>query len=298
MVAVPAMEGVGLATDAGVLSLLPGGFMRVSMRVIGWSLAVIGAGAVALVAQSSLLSFGVHVDRIKPSMVDTFTDGIIPAYPNAKAYHTASVAARVAFVKEAFNWAKAYSETAAFKADYEKHRENAKPAAAEDKGSPDDQYKKMIADQQKQIDEMKKSMKTMSPDMQKAMQQVVDQLEEGMKKTANDPQAAAMMKQSFAASAANDQEQAHKDVADYEQHYPADPKVSIARRLHAFLDESKNVNYSAQLTADGGGGKMRFADPQYEQKSDRWKMYYRAGREPMEAARAAATEWLKQIEGK
>jgi hypothetical protein len=269
------------------------------MRGFGWCLlAAIGAGAVVLGAQSRLLDFGLHVDRVKPALVDTFTDGIIPGYPNAKAYRAAPVAVRVAFVKEAFSWVKAYTETPAFKADYEKHRANARPEAAQSKGSPDDQYSKMIADQRKQIDEMNKNMKTMSPDMQKAMQEAIRQIEAGIEKTANDPQIAAQMKQGFAASAANDQENARKEMADYEQRYPADPKVLIARRLQEFLDDSKDVNFDAALVPDGGGGRMRFADPQYESKPERWKVYYRAGREPMEAARTFAAGWLRQIDAK
>jgi hypothetical protein len=270
--------------------------MRVRMRVVAWSLAVIGAGAV-LGAQSRLLDFGLHVDRIKPAVVDSFADGFIPAYPNAKAYRAASGASRVAFVKEGMAWVKAYTETAAFRTEYDKHRANAKPEAAQQKGTPDDQYSKMLADQRKQLAEMKKSVSSMSPDMQKSMQPVIQQLEASIEKTANDPQVAAMMKQGLAQSAVNDEESARKEMADWEQHYPADPKVLIARRLHQFLDESKDVNYDAALVA-GSGGKMRFADQQYESKPERWKIYYRAGREPMEAARAFAAEWLRQLEAK
>lgn len=271
--------------------------MRSRMRGLGWSLAAMGAGAVLVAAQSRLVDFGLHVDRIKPDIVESFVGGYLPAYPNTKAYHAASVATRVAFVKEGLAWVKAYTQTAAFKADYEKHRADAKPEAAEAKGSPDDQYNKMLADQRKQLEEMKKNVSAMSPDMQKAMQPVIQQLEEGIKKTASDPQTAAMLKQSFAQGAANDQENARKDMADYEKRYPADANVLIARRLREFLEESSDVNYGAALVPSGGG-RMRFADEQLEAKSDKWKLYYRAGREPVEAARAFAAEWLREIEAK
>ena len=209
--------------------------MRAVTRIASWTIAVAGAGAVVLVAQSGLLSFGVPVDRIKPAVVDSFADGMIPAYPNAKAYRAATIPARVAFVKQGMAWVKAYTESPAFKADYEKHRENAKPEAAQSKGSPDDQYNKMLADQRKQLEDFKKSIASMTPDMQKSMQPVLQQMEAQIEKTSKDPQIAAMMKQSIAQSAAGDQEQAQKDMADWEKRYPADPNVLIARRLHQFL---------------------------------------------------------------
>jgi hypothetical protein len=43
------------------------------------------------------------------------------------------------------------------------------------------------------------------------------------------------------------------------------------------------------------GGTMRFADPRFESKPDQWKLCYRAGREPVEAARAFAAEWLRLL---
>jgi hypothetical protein len=45
----------------------------------------------------------------------------------------------------------------------------------------------------------------------------------------------------------------------------------------------------------GYGGKMKFADPQLESKSSEWKMCFRAGKEPVDAARAFAAEWLNQL---
>jgi len=40
---------------------------------------------------------------------------------------------------------------------------------------------------------------------------------------------------------------------------------------------------------------MKFADPSFEAKSRFWKLCYRAGKEPVETARALAQEWLRQL---
>jgi hypothetical protein len=40
---------------------------------------------------------------------------------------------------------------------------------------------------------------------------------------------------------------------------------------------------------------MRFADPRYEEKSPEGKLYYRAGRDVVAAAREVSQAWLKAI---
>ena len=40
---------------------------------------------------------------------------------------------------------------------------------------------------------------------------------------------------------------------------------------------------------------MAFVDPRYEEKPSEWKVCYRAGKEPVETARAMAQEWLQEM---
>lgn len=271
--------------------------MRIPMQVAVWGLATVAAGAVLVGAQSKLADFGLSADRLKPQIVESLTNGNFPGYPNSRAYRAASTAARVAFVKDVLSWFKAYTQTAAFQADYQKRRAEAKPEEKAAKGSADSQYTAYIEQQKKQLEQMKKSVAAMSPDMQKQMQPVLQQLQESIDKTSKDPQMAAMMKQGFTQEAASDVEQHKKDLAEYDQRWPADPKVLIARRMREFLDETNGIDWDAKLVP-AGDGKMRFADDSLESKPERWKLYYRAGKEPVEAARAFASDWLRQLGGK
>jgi hypothetical protein len=271
--------------------------MRLRMHVISWGLAIVAAGAAVLGAQSKFAEFGLNLTQLKPQLVDSFTHGYIPAYPSRKAYFAASSAVRVAFVKDTFAWIKAYTESPAFKADYDKRRAEARPSGPDAKGTPDQQYNKQIAEQRKALEEMKKNVSGMSADMQKQMEPVIKQMEASIEQTSKDPQMAAMMKESYAQQASADQESYKKDLAKYEQQWPADPKVLVASRLREFLNETGDVAFDAKLVASGGG-RMRFADEQLESKSDRWKLCYRAGKEPLNAARTFASDWLRQLEGK
>jgi hypothetical protein len=90
-------------------------------------------------------------------------------------------------------------------------------------------------------------------------------------------------------------EEHQRDVAKWNENFPENPNVLIAKRLRAFLDTSADVDFSAKLVPSGD--KMKFADAKYEQKSSEWKMCYRAGRDAVTAARAVAAAWLKELAG-
>lgn len=260
-------------------------------------LAVIAAGTAIVAAQSSLADFGINESQLKSRLARAVVDGYIPMYPNAKLFHAATPAVRAAFVKNSLSWMKTYTESPAFQSDYDKLRAEAKPAPPKSKGTPDEQFAKYLAEQRQSVEEMKKNVAKMPPDMQKQMQATIQQMEASVEQQAKDPQMAAMLKQGIAQQAESDKKTYEKNMADYEAKFPADPKVLIASHLHKFLDLSKDVAFAAKLVP-GGNGKMKFADPQYEGKSDQWKLCYRAGQEPVEAARAFATDWLRQIEKK
>ncbi|HNY64111.1 MAG TPA: hypothetical protein PKM41_01655 [Deltaproteobacteria bacterium] len=270
--------------------------LRLNLVIVS-CLAIMGICAAAAVAQTSLDDFGLDEKALKSGAVDSLAYGTITVYPDRKLFKEASPSARAAFVRSALGWVKAYTETDAFKADYRKKREAARPAPPKSKGTPDEQHAKVIAEQRKGIEDMKKTMSQMPPDMQKQMQETIKQLEANLARTAKDPQMAAMMKQGFEQTAASEKRDYQGRVEAWEKKYPADPKVLIAARLRQFLDLSRDIPFDARLVKDKYG-KMRFVDSQYESRPSEWKLCYRAGREPVQAARAFAQEWLGQIEKK
>lgn len=87
-----------------------------------------------------------------------------------------------------------------------------------------------------------------------------------------------------------------EEVAQWKENYPPSSKEMLRRRLREFLDESSNVDFNAQLTRRGR--KMVFVNEDYEGRSGEWKMCYRAGKAPVEKARAMAKAWLSELESK
>jgi hypothetical protein len=264
-------------------------FVLLSVMVVSW--------AAVLLAQGTLAEFGINENEVKQHFVRSLTNGYISVYPDRKIAKAASPAARAAFIKNALSWVKTYTESAAFKADYAKQREAAKPAAQEAKGTADQQVDKAVADQRKGLEEMKKNVAKMSPDMQKQMAPVIKQMEEQIAQMSKDSTMKNMMKQGYEQQAVGEQKAYQERLASYEKQYPADSRILIANRLRQFLDVSKDIAFDAKLIP-AGGGMMKFADPQLENKSSHWKMCYRTGKAPVEAARAFALEWLKQLEAK
>ena len=246
--------------------------------------------------QNALGDLGVSEASAKQEVVRTFADGYVPWHLGAKAFKAAAPALRVTSVKGAIAWAKAYTETPAFKAEYDRRRAEDAPRPPQVKGTADDQLAKQRAEQKKQIEEMRANIVKMPAEMRKQMEETVKQVEAQFASQEQNAQMTAMMKQSFEMQAAADQKAYEGRVAAHEKRYPADPKVLIARRLNEFLAMSGTVDFGAKLQARGG--RMVFANPVYEEKPPEWKLCYRAGREAVEAARASAAEWLKALGAK
>jgi hypothetical protein len=255
---------------------------------------LLGAWATIAWAQGSMADFGLKVDELETRIVESLANGYLPAYPDKKAFKAASPSVQAAFVKNTLSWFKTYTETDAFKNDYGQQRASAKPAPPESKGTADEQYAAFLEKQRQDIDKTKQDIAQMPPDMQKQMQGIVKQMEDNLAKSAKDPQMAEIMKQSYEQESISGQQDYQERLATWEKKYPENPKALIAARLRQFLEVSENIAFDAQLVPKGK--LMKFADPQHEAQKAEWKLCYRAGREPVQAARAFITEWLGQIE--
>jgi hypothetical protein len=85
-----------------------------------------------------------------------------------------------------------------------------------------------------------------------------------------------------------------EQLVEWKANYPATGREMVKRRLREFLEESADVDYEAKLVRKGN--KMRFANEQYaDEKSGEWKFCYRAGKAPVEKARAFARAWLTEL---
>lgn len=249
---------------------------------------VIAAGGGALVA------LGLSEEDARHSTVDAIAHGTVWSDAAAAAYKAAPPESRVELVRAALTWAKAYTATDEFRSEWTKKREDHKPEKPDKARTIDDEIAKLRQEQQHQIAEMKKSIEQMPADQRKEMQEAVDAVIAQINATNSDSAAQAGLRTSLEAQRGADEQEYEKSLKEWEQSYPADARIVIAKRLREFLSVSGRVDFSAQLVSRGG--RLQFANPAYEEESSDWKLCYRAGREPVAAAQAFAKEWLTELE--
>jgi hypothetical protein len=251
--------------------------------------AVVGIVTVGLAAQTVLSTVGLSDTDARITFMQSMI-GMGSPGAATRPFLALGPSARAAAVVDAVAWAKAYAATPAFKKAWADQRTQNQPDAPL---SDADAQTRQARDQQKQIDDMKKTIASLPADQQKQMQAMVDQMLVQQAAIEKDPSYQALVAQAAIESKAR----AAKDYADattrWQQDYPADPTLLIARRLREFLAMSADVNFDAKLVTTGG--RKTFADPSLEAKPAGWKMCFRAGREATAAARAAAQAWLKEL---
>lgn len=252
------------------------------------------AGAAA--AADVLAQLGVSPASAKEAAVSGVTSGYFNYMQASRAFKAASPAVRVAMVQGAVAWARTYTATPEFKAAYEKVREQQKPTPPQFTGTPEDEYNaqqaKQKAEQAKNLEDMKKAMASMTPEQRKM-------IEEGQKAAAavqaqmNTPEMRQMMLKGIAMDRESKKDAYARDFKKWQQDYPENPNLAVARRLQQFLDETKDVDFGAVL--QGSGKRQSFVNPAYEGKSENWKVAFRAGKEPVTAARTAVKAWLDAL---
>lgn len=260
-------------------------------------LLVAGASAGLAFAASSALPAAFEMDEAtaRENFLSALGWGNVPAYWGSSAFKAARAEQRVALVQQTVAWSRAFVASPAFAPAYAALRKQHEPEPPAVAGSIDDELKAQRAEQQKQIAEMRASIKQMPPEMRKQMEEVVKQTEAQFAQMNADPQMAALQKQGMQESRDAEQKDYAEAKARWQQDWPVDGRALVARRLRAFLEACKDVDFAAALTPPDPYGKRRFALAAHEGRSAEWKLCYRAGKAPTEAARAAATAWLAEL---
>jgi hypothetical protein len=240
-------------------------------------------------AQSDVLrALRTNPPDAQQNVFSTLTGGSISLSGDSAVFRAASPEQRATLVRGVVAFARAYTAGAAFTRQYAEQRDSEKPEAdrAADANDP-------LRAQQDGIRQMEASLRSLPPDTRRQMEQQIAQMKTQLAAQSSDPSQKALREQ-LAAQQARDSAASHKQrMAEWNATYPADPRALIARRLRAFLDLSATVDFDARL--ERRDGKMRFVDEALEAKPLEWKMLYRAGKPAVDAARAAAQDWLRTL---
>ena len=255
------------------------------------------ATAATLFAAGDVLT-RLHVDpqHAAEYAVDALSSGNVPVWEAREALRAASPEARAALVEQALIWAKGYVSSSAFREEYAKKREEAKPAALEAHKTFEEEQRARQAETAEQMDQARKAIAALPADQRKEAEKAIEQGLAAQKQMASDPEMQKAARQMYDAQIADDQKHHDEEVARWQSDWPADSRTLLVKRLREFLTVSATVDFGAKLVSSGG--RMQFANPEYQQESSDWKLCYRAGKPAVEKARAFAQGWLAELGAK
>ncbi len=256
----------------------------------------------AVVAQDAWTPLGLRVQQGERLLFLALKEGRVYGETGQAAFAKATGDARLALVNGLLTWARQYTESPEFAKEYAADRKAAEPRVL--KLSPEEEVALRQSMLERRLEAEKKSLEAppsprQTPEQQqaarKSTEEYIKRLEIERARYLN-ADTRSEMRRPFELQ----QQRYREDRAKWEEQYPADFRAVVARRLHQFLDRSANIDFAAKLVPCKNSWQkhMCFADPNYENKPPEWKYYYRAGKQPVEAARAFATNWLADLEKK
>jgi hypothetical protein len=253
------------------------------------------AAAATLAAQAVTTQLGITEGRAKEAVFDSFMAGAVSLAGKAEVFTAAAPQARVAMVNGAAALARAFVESDEFKRRYADHREANGPDPLPDAQTADQVLAKQRAGFEQQVEVLRKQFATdaITPEQKATLEEGFEAMRARFTEMETGPQRAELDTALKGQRAA--QVSAHAAATkDFEARYPADPRALVALRLRAFLDMTRDIDFTAALTAQGK--VQKFADPALEAKPAEWKMCFRAGKPATDAAREFARKWLADLQ--
>ncbi len=236
---------------------------------------------------------GISKTEADKKIAGSILGGYINTYGAKNATHI-MVGNRTAVTNDLLAYTKQYVKTPAFKKEYDALKESNKPK--ENKlQTPEEMRKETIEMYKKSIAETEANLKKADASIKSIFENVLTESKKQLKE-AEDPNNKTMANyaKNYPQLLKSNQQSYQQSLQQWEAKYPADQLLFVKQRLLKFLEETKDIDFNAEVNVKNG--KKIFVNPVYEKnKSYYWKMAYRAGKEVVEPARAFVTEWLKEI---
>lgn len=217
--------------------------------------------------------------------------------PNVKVLKDLAIGDRVSAIESIGRNVKEYVSSKEFVNKYNQLREDKKPTppdvpkySAELKTEQRESLKNSIAEMEKSKSQMAKDQQAMFDEIITGLKQQLKDIDDP-KSTMFTPEMDEYIKQSYQMQ----MEDYNKQISEWEKEYPTNnPKPMIKAWINTFLEKSSDINFNAK-TVKNKDGKFKFVNQEYESKDGQWKLYYRAGKETVTAARTFAQSWLNEL---
>lgn len=246
-------------------------------------------------AKSILKQFQMSEDYAKQLIIQN-TSGPSFYLPNYKEFKGMLTGDRVAIIESAGKYIKEYTQTDDFKKRYSEYRESMKPSEPEKPKSMDELREEQKEDMKKSIADLEESRKQMPKDQQSMFDETIKMFKEQLKEIDNpdNPMFSKQMEEWNQQAYQQQMDQYKQQLTDWENKYPLNNTAPMLKKwLQTFLDKSSNIDFNAKLK--DVKGKKVFENPEYEKKDSQWKLYFRSGKETVEAARKLAKAWLSEL---
>ncbi len=252
---------------------------KMNFRVAAIALTV---STLAFGADEVLGKYKLNAEQLKDSAFEALTNDAQPSghWGAPKVFQQLPPSAQVTAVTAIGALLKGWYATDDFKKRYAQWRAEQLPQ----KPKPARSVKEQLADAKANLDKQRATIKDMPPAMQPEMAKMLDEMEKSQVQMFTS-QGAAIEKARFDGETAQ--------YLEAEKNNPVDPKEKLKRALSGFLEATKDVEFAA-ATAKKNGVTV-FKSAEHEQKSDLWKLSFRAGKDVTWAARAFASGWLAEL---
>ena len=239
-----------------------------------------------------LKQLGISKTNADSKITNSILGGYLDAYElrNAKNIATGN---RSAVALDLLNYTKQHVSSSAFRKEYNALRESYKPQPASVQ-TPAELRNDMIARLKKAVSENEATLKKTDASLKPIFEQTLAAAKEELKK-AEDPNNKMLKnyEKNYPGMVKQMEENYQYQLKEWEKKYPESPTPFIKQRLLQFLDETNDIDFSAELKVKNN--QKVFVNPAYERKSNRWKMAFRAGKEVVTTSRKFVQDWLVEI---
>lgn len=243
-------------------------------------------------ADDFLQQLGITRQGADEKIANSILGGYADTYgvKNAKNIATGN---RKAVTLDLLSYIKKYVSSPEFIKQYNELRERYKPVE-QSVQTPEEMRSQSIASYKKSVADAERMLANADASMKNIFEKVVADAKQGLK-DAEDPNNKYFVAYSknYPQLVKTFKESHDRALADWNAKYPQNQLLFVRKRLEEFLNATKDIDFSAELTEKNG--KKIFVNPVYERKDSRWKMAFRAGREVVEPARGFVEKWMEEI---
>jgi hypothetical protein len=239
-----------------------------------------------------LKELGISKTAADKKITESILGGYLNEYGAANAKNII-VSNRTAVANNLLNYVKQYVNSVAFKNDYSALKESNKPVENKFK-TPEEMRKETVDAYKKSIAQTEEALKKADAKTKPVFENVLAESRKYLK-DAEDPnnKTIAAYAKGYPELVKMNEESYGRELKKWGDEYPANQLLFVKQRLIQFLEETKEIDFNAELTQKGG--KKVFVNSKYEGKSRHWKMAFRAGKEVVGPARVFVQQWIDEI---